>query len=41
LIKLLREYPSDFAGEDYSEDKDYMNPGAFHTGKWTDEWDCE
>jgi len=41
LIKLLREYPSDFDGEDYSEDKEYIYIDSFKTGKWTDEWDCE
>jgi len=42
LRKLLKQYPSDFAGEDITEDKQYafQNPNQYRVGQRIDEWNC-
>jgi uroporphyrinogen decarboxylase len=40
IVKLLREFPSDFAGEDNPEEYSNSISKLFKAGQWVDEWSC-
>lgn len=40
LGKLLKEFPSDFAGDDLPEASSYNASNLYKAGQWVDEWNC-